>query len=387
MKNRNCACKDLFIYGFPVLFFIFVALNAVAADVEEGEGSESEEPLVVKSAAEKKDANAEQSPEKIGANKTTAGGADIREEVQSSGDDGEGESGDGEKKESRAAKTAEQKKAIADKEAFDEEVAPEDVWTEEAEFYEEWIEGHFDVGVRYSTYEFERSKESSKDDEYFIGSIDSIEEEDPGFGIQNFVLGWYPLADSLEWLPESKRDKWHPFFAVIQGLGLELTWDELRAKTVTSPRWGYSATSDGTVVAKSMMLSYVLHIDNPTPVTPYFGMGSADYDDLSVTQGWWHYGFRSPEDYDRWIASGAEGDPAGGYRRTFTVDSAKGDFWYIGATVEVHEDWLIDIFYRETEVEFDNTYTMSDEGFVLETRYSKWDLSNTAYGFGIRCAF
>jgi opacity protein-like surface antigen len=258
-------------------------------------------------------------------------------------------------------------------------------------FHDKWIAGHLAIGLRMINYEFERGEGSSEDDEYFIGSIDSLKEEDAGFGLHNINIVWFPFADSREWASEPVRDDWNLLFAVIEGMGIEITWDELRGKTWTSlSEEDTRAYTDGTIVAEGMMLSIVFNIENSTPVTPYFGFGTADYSDLSVTKGWWHYGFggSNPEEaYQEWRDAGSPKDPNNGYRRTFNVDSSKGSFWYVGARLEVYENWSLDLFYRETEVEFDNTYTLSIGDSILSSRNSKWDLSNTTYGIGIKYSF
>jgi len=252
------------------------------------------------------------------------------------------------------------------------------------QIYEDWIEDHFAIGFRIIDYNFKRRfQDAEGDEEYFIGSNNAIEAEDRGFGLHNFKLAWYPWAGTAEEVHPSVQ----PIFMVIQGLGVELAYDHLRARTVTMATPERPEYSDGTVIAKGPMVSYVLRVDNPTRVTPYMGIGTAFYSDASVSRDWWHLGFSSESEYDRWRDAGAVGDPNDGWRRTFSVDTETGIFWYIGATIAVYENWQLDLFYRNTDVEFDNTYTISSRGKVVDTRYSKWDLSNKTYGIGVLYRF
>lgn len=254
-------------------------------------------------------------------------------------------------------------------------------------FYERWINGHFEFGVRLSSYKFDRTRESSKKDKYFIGSNNRIEEEDRDFGLHNLKLAWFPFSKPEQWLNKHKRSKQNPLFYLLQKTGVELTWDQLRAKAITSATSDHPQYSDGTIVVKGPMLSCLINIDNSSPVTPYFGLGLAIYNNTSVTEGWWHLGFGSEEAYRQWVEAGSVGDPTGGWRRTFTVDDDWGTFWYIGATIEVYNNWDIDVFYRDTNIEFDNKYTLSIGESILDTRHSKWDLSNKTYGIGVKYTF
>jgi len=262
-----------------------------------------------------------------------------------------------------------------------------DLFSNDYPFYEEFVKRHFEVEIRFTDYKFDRSHESSRADKYFIGSNAKIEAEDRDAGMRNLKLGWFPFADSEEWIKGAKDSNWRYFFYLLQGVGLELTWDELRAKAITPIRDGAPAYTDGTIVAKGPMLSFVINVENPTPVTPYFGIGWADYNDLEVTEGWWHWGFGSIESYDQWRADGSPGNPNGGYRRTFKVSEEVRNFWYLGLAVEVYENWHVDIFYRMTDAKFDNKYTLSVGDHVLQTRHSKWDLSNKTYGIGMKYTF
>jgi len=253
--------------------------------------------------------------------------------------------------------------------------------------YDHWIDGHFEIGARLSSYKFDRTHESSKDDKYFIGSNNRIEEQDRDFGLHNLKITWFPFSKPEQWLKKSKKSEWDLFFSLLQKTGIELTWDELQAKAITSANSNHPQYSDGTVIVKGPMLSCLINMENSTPVTPYFGLGLAIYNDTSVTGGWWHLGFQSEDAYRQWVEAGSNGNPSGGYRRTFTVDEDWGTFWYIGAAIEIYENWNVDIFYRDTNIEFDNKYTMSRGDRVLDSRHSKWDLSNKTYGIGVKYTY
>ena len=249
--------------------------------------------------------------------------------------------------------------------------------------YKDWIQSHVEIALRYSDYNYTRRHESGPGDPYFIGSNDSIKAEDPGLGLQNLSLSWFPWAGS------SKRvdSRLYGLFRVLECIGIELGWDHLRAKTVTSATAERPAYSDGTIIVKGPIISYVAKIENPSIISPYFGLGTIFYHDASVTQDWWHYGFGSEGDYEQWRNAGSPGDPNSGWRRTFHVSDKEGLCWYAGAVIEIDPNWKLDLFYRKTDVVFDNSYRISSRGRVVEERKSKWDLSNETYGLGLRYAF
>lgn len=249
--------------------------------------------------------------------------------------------------------------------------------------YKNWIQSHIELAVRYTDYNYKRRHGSGSDDEYFIGSNDSIEAEDPGWGLHNLSLSWFPWAGSAERVDS----RVYNLFRVLECIGVEIGWDHLRAKTVTSATTERPAYSDGTIIAKGPIISYVARIRNPSIITPYFGFGTIFYNDASATQDWWHYGFGSKEEYEQWRASGSPGDPNDGWRRTFQVSDSEGLCWYAGAVIEIDPNWKLDLFYRSTDVEFDNNYQISSHGHVVEERHSKWDLSNDSYGLGLRYVF
>lgn len=254
-------------------------------------------------------------------------------------------------------------------------------------FYQDWIKGRFDVGFRFTDYKFDRQNASSENDKYFIGSIDRIEEVDRDLGLRNLKIAWFPFYESKKWFSRSQQSNWAPFINLLEKTGVELTWDELRAKTITSADEVEPAYTDGTIVVKGPMLSCIVNVENSTPVTPYFGLGLAIYNDISVTKGWWHWGFGNEESYRQWVEEGSTGNPNGGWRRTFNIDDDWGTFWYIGAAIKIYDNWDIDIFYRDTNIEFDNKFTISVGDKVVNTRRSKWDLSNKTYGMGIKYTF
>jgi opacity protein-like surface antigen len=253
---------------------------------------------------------------------------------------------------------------------------------EYSRFYRDWIADHFELTLRFSDYNFKRRFSSGEYDEYFIGSIDSIEPEGRGYGLHNLNLTWFPWARASQ----KGSSRVSGIVRLLEGVGLEIGWDEVRAKTVVSASSTRPAYSDGTIVAEGPSISYIFQIRNPTVITPYFGIGTIFYS-TSVTSGWWHYGFRDETAYREWRQSGSQGDPTDGWRRSFKVSDDNGLSWYAGAAVRIYANWSLDLFYRSTDVQFDNRYEISSRGEVADTRYSKWDLSSETYGIGVRYTF
>jgi hypothetical protein len=230
--------------------------------------------------------------------------------------------------------------------------------------FSEWFDGfnlgHLELGTRSTYFKIIDYNDS------FVGSVDSLD------SVQNYD----PTRVFLDWV------FWN---GEKISLGTEITWDRVAARTITSS----TGRTDGTLFASGPIWTLFARYKNESRFTPYAGLGAAFYNRTRVSKGSWHYGFSGDDvqGYLAWRQAGSPSWPNDGYNRTFNLDDAAGFVATFGCAIKIGGHWEADLYGRYTNVVLDNEYTLSYYGDVFRSESYEFDISNMAYGVGIKYVF
>jgi hypothetical protein len=233
----------------------------------------------------------------------------------------------------------------------------------------EILEDKAEVGTRITTFKLLDSHKNT-----FLGSIDFLKSD------QNYM----PFKFFANWFFNSH-------------LGMELTWDQIRADTITIS----DGHTDGIINLSGPIISVIerkpvhITIQNRTyTIVPYIGAGLAFMGADFQHEGWWHHGFGGeniPEDplnaYAEWIAQGSPEWPNEGYRRTMHPDNATGFVLSGGCSTIIASNLSVDFYLRYMNIDVDTEFTLSSYGAVTRTQSTEFPMSNYTLGIGIRYAF
>ena len=216
-------------------------------------------------------------------------------------------------------------------------------------FYETYIRNRLVVGTRIITF-------SLSDDDVSLGTINKL----------NYIQDHAPNKIFLNYLM-------NPYW------GFELSYDKIEAETRTS-----DGKSDGDVEMSGPILSIFGRYPNDTGFVPYGGIGLAVFDGDFSEEAHWALGYPNPQAY---VDAGSPSTPLGGRTRSISVDSYTGTVIYLGVVWEFWENWAADVLFRYMDMEADSTFTGKGRNNVENVISDTFDLSNTAYGLGIRYTF
>jgi opacity protein-like surface antigen len=198
---------------------------------------------------------------------------------------------------------------------------------------------------------------------------------------------------------DAEQDAWpYKIFLALQfnsWLGLEGTWDKIRAKTVTD----YDKHSDGSIRASGPIVTLQARYPVLSFLTPYLGAGVAlftpnfDYDPV------WRNGFgrlyqqreipwsQAVAEYEAWIAAGAPPWPNDGYQREMELSRGFGIAVLAGCRVRVTDRFSADVMVRYIHLDVDADYRTLRYGELDEFHGSTtFPLSHMAAGLGLRLA-
>ena len=216
-------------------------------------------------------------------------------------------------------------------------------------FDEAYIQDRLAVGTRIITF-------SLSDDDASLGTINKLNEIQDHAPIKIFVN-----------------------YLVNPCWGFELSSDKIEVETRTS-----DGKSDGDGEMSGPILSVFGRYPNDTGFVPYGGIGLAVFDGDFSEEAHWALGYSNPKAY---LDAGSPGTPLAGRTRSMSVDSYTGMVIYVGAAWEFWEHWAADVIVRYMDMEAVTTFT-GKVGDTVETVISDtFDLTNTAYGLGIRYTF
>ncbi|MBN1557180.1 MAG: hypothetical protein JW951_03435 [Lentisphaerae bacterium] len=241
--------------------------------------------------------------------------------------------------------------------------------------YRKGIRDRLEIGLRSTDFELKTTvKDGPAEEDRFLGTINRLE-EDTDQGLNKLMLRYY----------------------VIPWLGVELTWDEIRARTITMD----DGHSDGTFVAEGMILSAMGRVslgdllragdwavnDFVFPektryawgdrVRFYAGIGRADFSVDFDEEPWWNLGYAGEAD---WIDAGRPTERTGGRRRTIDTTDETGDVTLYGMSVYVTRYLTVEFFMRDMDLETRATYTRSDAADAPTTRTIPLDSEATGVG-------
>jgi outer membrane protein W len=183
----------------------------------------------------------------------------------------------------------------------------------------------------------------------------------------------------IEGEPNESPTKFFANVMVLPYLGVELSYDSVKARTRTS-----SGKSDGDIEMSGPLLSAIVRIPNQTGVIPYAGIGMAFFGaDFSETAHW-ALGYEGPEEYE---ADGSPSEPLGGRERMMKVEDHTGMIIHGGLMWQFAEHWAVDVFVRQMEMESEATFTGTVNGKLENEKSGVFLLDNMSYGGGIRYNF
>lgn len=159
--------------------------------------------------------------------------------------------------------------------------------------------------------------------------------------------------------------------------GMELTWDQVKARTHNEDPEGIS---DGNMIARGPIVTLMLRYPNTTRVTPHVGVGMAFMSVSFDEEPWWALGYASPQDYE---ALGRPAVSRGKTREMLPKDSANGVVVVAGLDVRLTRHWSADLYLRDMDLDTEMGYRTA--GDVKSARTIP--LGNTAMGAGVKYVF
>ena len=201
--------------------------------------------------------------------------------------------------------------------------------------------GHLEVGTRVTGFRLEDSSRSS--DDRFYGSIDKLDA----------VQDYWPIKVFVDY-------NVNPYW------GIDLTWDQVQADTITKE----DGHNDGTLNVGGPIASVFVRYPGLAWMVPYAGGGVAYYFSEFNEENSWRYPPSNP----------------GIRQQTFHPDDAVGWVVYAGVSVQVVEHWYADLYVRHTGVSVKGEHDV-DVYYEVQTGDFKFPLDNDAIGLGVRYAF
>jgi hypothetical protein len=224
-----------------------------------------------------------------------------------------------------------------------------------------WLRDRLTLGVRHTSFSLKTTRQETYDEarsSYFLGSINELREDDDGFAPRPFLQFW----------------PW-------RGLGVELTWDRVGARTVTAG----DGHSDGTFVASGPMLGLAARWPNTTRLTPYGGAGWCFFDASFDADAWWELSY---PDEATWVALGRPAECRNERRRTIQTGDGDGSFWYVGGIIRLYERWNLDVQYRRVSLDTKATFTVRQgDTEVTEPLRGTIPLDHSAWSVGVSYTF
>jgi hypothetical protein len=165
--------------------------------------------------------------------------------------------------------------------------------------------------------------------------------------------------------------------------GVELTWDQFSAKTITSREDHHS---DGSYEFKGPILDAVYQVGHYGRFVPYAQLGFAwmlgDFD----PEKWWALGYTTEGD---WIQMGSTDEPRNKMSREIEVDDALGLVAALGSRIEFSRRWSGDLLLRYMYLESESTFQEYRGTDPIHEADDAQEIlfSNLALGLGVAYAF
>lgn len=238
--------------------------------------------------------------------------------------------------------------------------------TDDADEFEpmDLIRDRLELGLRVTYYQLTDGKNNDPDGDgnYFLGSINELEEE-----------------QSTQLRPYAR-------YFVIPYLGFELSMEEM---SLITRKWTSTYDTDGIIKVDGPAFSLVGRYPNESRFTPYgqlgFFLAKGDFDYAE----WWHNGFPEyGQAFLDWQAMGSPPWPNNGYQRNIDISDETGTFWAGGCSIKLMDHLSLDVQARYMMLDVDAHYTLSFGGVVRDDRgYYSFPLDNWAYQMGVKYVF
>jgi hypothetical protein len=170
--------------------------------------------------------------------------------------------------------------------------------------------------------------------------------------------------------------QWFPF----PDWGVELTWDEVHAKTFNNPGDDGVRTCDGDWLISGPIATVLWRYVNDSGWTPSVGVGAGFMSGDVDLAGWWHYGYNSPEQY---AALGSPKTPYKAGMRTMDPNDPIALVVSAECDVRISDRWSADLYARYMSVDLDIHWTT--KGDDKGTRTVPFD--NYVLGLGAKYRF
>jgi outer membrane protein W len=176
------------------------------------------------------------------------------------------------------------------------------------------------------------------------------------------------------------------FFAAWQfnpKWGLELTWDQIAAETITKTA---DQHSDGEFEMIGPILSSVYRMDKHGRFAPHAQLGVAWMQGNFNPAHWWALGYEHESD---WVLLGSTDQARNEITREIEVDDSLGLVAALGSRIEVTPRWSGDILLRYMYLESDATFTEKRAGRPIPGTGDSNTIpfSHLALGVGVAYAF
>jgi outer membrane protein W len=215
-----------------------------------------------------------------------------------------------------------------------------------------WGFGEFSVGTRLT---YVSLKQANKD--FFLGHLNHME-VDQDLAPYKVFADWFFL----------------PY------LGVELTWDKMRAKVFNEPDPDGTRTSDGAWVISGPIATVVARYPNDSKFTPAVGVGAAFMSETFEHAGWWHWGYSSVQQYE---AAGSPAAPYKGGTRTLDPKDSVGFVVTADCDYRFNDHWAADVYGRYMSISADTHWTNRGE----DKGNTSVPLDNYVLGLGVKYVF
>jgi opacity protein-like surface antigen len=223
-----------------------------------------------------------------------------------------------------------------------------------------WLADHVQIGTRITRFNLMTTSRTGNG-KSFLGSIQELDA----------VQDYWPTKIYADVYP-------------IRYLGIELTWDEARARTGAWSYPDYPYHSDGDFVISGPIVSLIGRYPNSTKFTPYAGVGIAFLHAKFLPTAWWHGGFSSP---GAWEAAGSPDEIVMPVIRNIDVNSVNATVYVAGCDYSVTDNLLAGVYVRYMEVSLDASFSEEVSGTVVPLGTYSIPMDNIAYGLGVSYAF
>jgi outer membrane protein W len=226
------------------------------------------------------------------------------------------------------------------------------------------LKDRLELGLRMTYYQLTEGKDNDSDGDgnFFLGSINELEEE------------------------QSSQLRPYARYFFVPCFGFELSWEEM---SLITRKYTSTFDTDGIIKVDGPALSLVGRYPNESRFTPYGQAGIFMANGGFQYAKWWHNGFPEyGQAFLDWQAMGSPPGPNNGYQRNIDISDETGTFLSGGCSIKLVDHLSLDFQARYMMLDVDAHYTLSFGGVVRDDRgISTFPLDNWAYQVGLKYVF